>query len=446
MNRAAAAIVASSVAPRSEISRGPAPSLARNAAWSLAGNGAYAAGQWSAIVLLARFGGSAEVGRFALGVALTAPIVLCANCALRTVQATDVGERFSFADYLAFRLASLAVAAVVMIAAAAGFADGADAVVVLVVGVGKLIESCGDLLHGALWRCERLDIVGKSQLWRGTGALAAAALGAACGATALAVAGFTALAATATLLAFDLPALAGTLPDGRRGLASLLRPRWHRGQLSALARQTVPLGVTVLSGSLILNVPRYAVEQRLGLEALGVFAALAYFSMIGNLPATSLAQAVLPRWSRAAARGDRQAFYRGVARFSAGAVAAGVAGTLLAALVGPQLLALLYGPEYASRADVFVVLMASVGCGMVVCGLDHALYAARRFRVQLPLNGAVLVLTAAVASAWTATHGLLGAAYAASASMAAAVVLRVGLLCIEPLPAAASSVAEGGGP
>lgn len=429
MSRAAAAIVASSNVPRSEPSRGPVPSLARNAAWSLIGNGLYAVGQWLVVVLLAQFGGPAEVGRYALAVALTAPIILCANCALRTVQATDVNDRFQFADYLAFRLSSLAAAAFAMFVAAAGFADGpANVGVVLIVGAGKLVEGCGDLLHGALWRRERLDVVGKSQALRGATTAAAAAFAVAVGGAATTVAALTAASAIIALFAYDLPAVAATLPDGRRSLTSLLRPRWRRAQLAALARQTLPLGITVLLGSLILNVPRYAVEYRLGLEALGIFAALAYFSMAGNLLATSLAQAVLPRWSRIAAAGRRREFFAGVARFSLGATALGALGVAAAWLVGEPILARLYGLEYARYGDVFLVLMSATACGMVVCGLDHALYAARRFRVQLPLNLAVLGVAAAAAFAWTPTYGLPGAASAALVSMAAALLLRVAVL------------------
>ncbi len=49
-------------------------SLRRNVAWALAGNLGYSACQWGVLVCIAKLGTAADVGRFALGLALTAPV------------------------------------------------------------------------------------------------------------------------------------------------------------------------------------------------------------------------------------------------------------------------------------------------------------------------------------------------------------------------------------
>src|SRR5258708_3150671 len=91
------------------------PSLSRGFAWTLAGNLVYSASQGGVVVLLAKLGNATMVGQFALAVAITSPIMLFAGCALRTVQATDTGGDFSFADYLGFRLLSVAAALAVIV-------------------------------------------------------------------------------------------------------------------------------------------------------------------------------------------------------------------------------------------------------------------------------------------------------------------------------------------
>ena len=401
----------------------------RNAAWSLVGNAAFAACQWGVVVVLARRSGTVELGRYALAAAVTAPIVLLFNCALRTVQAADVERRYAFADYLGFRTLSLAAAATaILIAAPIVAVDRATFIVLLIVGLGKLIEAGADLLHGLLWQRERLEAVGKSQLLRGAMMLGGALLATQIGGGAALVAAFGAVAALLVTLVYDLPTVQAALPVADRSLRRLLRPRWVAAQLKSLARLTLPLGVTVLLGTLIFNMPRYAGQNSLGTEALGVFAALAYFALAGNLVATSLAQAAMPGWSRLHAAGSHRVFRRAVARQAVGVGVLGLIGVLIAQQFGGPLLGLLYGPSFAAHGAVFTILMAATACGMVVCVLDHGLYAAQRFHVQVPLNLAVVAVTA-VACIWATPHfGLVGAAWATLGSMAAGILLRMPLV------------------
>src|SRR5712671_3691040 len=82
--------------------------------WVLAGNVLYSACQWGIVVALAKLGSPEKVGEYAFGMALTAPIVLFANLQLRALLASDVEGRFSFGQYLTFRLVTLAGALLVV--------------------------------------------------------------------------------------------------------------------------------------------------------------------------------------------------------------------------------------------------------------------------------------------------------------------------------------------
>src|SRR5947209_7215699 len=88
----------------------PVRSLSHNLQWTIAGNVVYACTQWGILVLLAHLGDAAVVGRFSLGLAITAPIMLFAGLSLRTVQATDARREFLFADYAGLRLLMVAIA------------------------------------------------------------------------------------------------------------------------------------------------------------------------------------------------------------------------------------------------------------------------------------------------------------------------------------------------
>ncbi|TMA64558.1 MAG: lipopolysaccharide biosynthesis protein, partial [Deltaproteobacteria bacterium] len=86
----------------------PAPqgarSLQRNVAWALVGNLGYSACQWGVLACIAKLGTAADVGLFALGLALTAPVITLTNLNLRLLQATDAREDYPFSVYFSVKL------------------------------------------------------------------------------------------------------------------------------------------------------------------------------------------------------------------------------------------------------------------------------------------------------------------------------------------------------
>ena len=297
-----------SAAELQPVAMSPARSLSSNFAWTLVGNIVFSASQWAVIVALAQLGDAAAVGQFALAVAIVSPVMLLAGCALRTVQATDTRTHFALGDYLGLRMVALvaALAVVAMIAWFGNFAPLMCAVVVTV-GVVKAIESLSDLLHGALQQREQMDTIGKSLLLRGVLAslLAVAAVYGARqswpDAMSLAAAIAVGVASVAALLFCDMR-------WARQGGSTKLIPRFDPATLAGLAWLTLPLGFTVLLSSLTANLPRYVIEHVHSEAELGIFAALAYLALLGNLVATALANAALPRLSKHWAIGNVAAF------------------------------------------------------------------------------------------------------------------------------------------
>src|SRR5262249_33512279 len=79
-------------------------SLRANFSWSFCGNVVYAACQWGMLIVLAKLASPESVGRFALGLAVTAPVVMLSNLQLRGVLATDARQEHPYTDYLTLRL------------------------------------------------------------------------------------------------------------------------------------------------------------------------------------------------------------------------------------------------------------------------------------------------------------------------------------------------------
>lgn len=383
-------------------------SLRANFGWTFAGNLVYALSQWAIVVVLAKLLPPAALGRFALGLAITAPVVLLTNLQLRAVQATDARREHAFGDYLGLRLAStgLALLAIGLVAVVVG---GETGVVVGLIGVAKAFEALSDIGYGLLQLHERMDPIARSMMMRG--GLSAVAVWVVVATTeslpgaALAMAGSFGL----VLVVYDVPVARrmAQAAEGERGWA----PRWSVGTLRNLAWLALPLGMAVSLVSLTANIPRYVVERELGEAELGVFAAIAYLIVAGNTVVTALGQAASPRLAKDHAAGERTRFVALTARMLAMAAGLGAAGFLVAAVAGRPLLRLLYTEEYA-RLDVLLWLVAAATAMFLAAFLGYAMTAARAFRPQLPLFVATTAVVVVASFGLIPELGLPGAALA----------------------------------
>src|SRR5947199_9712010 len=120
------------------------PALRRNVAWALVGNLGYSACQWGVLVCMAKLGTETDVGRFALGLALTAPIITLTNLNLRLVQSTDAREAYPFSTYMSARLIRtlLGPAAIAAMTVCFVYHDVTLCCIQPCVSVGSLQESC----------------------------------------------------------------------------------------------------------------------------------------------------------------------------------------------------------------------------------------------------------------------------------------------------------------
>jgi len=386
-------------------------SLRRNFAWTVVGNVVYAACQWGMLVALAKLGSPSLVGQFALGLAIGAPVMMLANLQLRSVQATDARNEYRFGDYLALRLATtaLAFAAICLIAWLAGY-RWQTALVVILVGVAKSVESFSDVIYGLMQKYERLDRIAIAMMLRGVGSVTVFAL--ALWFTRSVAWAVVALAAwwSAVLLTYERQT-GGELLKAFGAADARFAPSWERARMRQLAWLSLPLGVVMVLVSLNTNIPRYFVEHYLGEAALGYFAALAYVMVAGYTVMNALGQSAAPRLARYY-QSDRAAFKRLLAKMMLVAAAVGAAGILVAVLWGRPLLTLLYRRDYAQHADVFVWVMIAAAISYMASMLGYGMTAARIFRAQVPLFAASALGIAFTCLLLLKSHGLIAGAYA----------------------------------
>lgn len=394
-------------------------SLRRNFSWTMLGNVYYAACQWAILAILAKLGNTTLVGELALAVAIAGPVITFANLKLRAVQASDAKSEYSFGEYLGLRLFTTPVA-LLMIALIVGISYRSDVgVVILLIGVAKSFETISDIMFGLFQQQEQMKRIAISQILKGT--LSLIVFGALLSSTenlALSVAGMAASWAL-ILLAYDIPVTASIL-EGRlkpKGWAlstklHVLTPSRDATRLRQLLWRTLPLGLTVLLGSMSTNIPRYFIAGELGTNQLGIFAGMTYVLVAGSLVINALGQSATPRLARYYSNSNYDAFKSLLLKLILLGAVLGLFGIVVAAVAGRPILTLLYSSEYAKQNDVFIWIMVDVAVGYAYVFLGTACSAMRRFSIQLPIHIVTLLALLAFSWMWIGDYGIKGAAWA----------------------------------
>jgi O-antigen/teichoic acid export membrane protein len=402
--------------------------LRRNFSWTFTGNLIYAASQWGMLVVLAKLGSPEMVGQFTLGLAVTAPVIMFTNLQLRGIQATDAKGDYVFSDYLGLRLIGTGLALLIIagITLKAGY-RWETSLVILAIALAKAFESISDVFYGLIQQHERMDRIAIALMIKGPLSLLLLAIGVSL--TGSVVGGAIGLAMAWGLVLFGWDIRNGRLilknsSHGREGEDLLvadaepaksqnpLYPRWEGKTLSKLLWLALPLGFVMMLISLNTNIPRYFIERYLGERELGIFAAMSYLMVVGQMVVSALAESATPRLAKYYAAGNGNAFLRLLLKLTAIAALPGGAGVALALVAGKQLLTFLYQPEYAQYVEVFVLLMVAAGINYTFAFLGYGRTAARYFLIQAPLS-CLVTSASAITCFWLIPQaGLKGAAIA----------------------------------
>jgi O-antigen/teichoic acid export membrane protein len=391
-------------------------SLRANFSWTFAGNVVYAACQWGMLITLAKLGSPEIVGRFSLGLAITAPVIMLTNLQLRDIQATDARREYTFRDYLSLRLVMTVLGLLIIgaIVLAVGYSRE-TALVVLGIGIAKAFESMSDIIYGLLQQHERMDRIAVSLIIRGL--LSLLLLSAAIALTGNIVWGVLALASAwaGVLVSYDLRSCTFILREEPFSQKRAAARSWDAPapqKLLRLAWLALPLGVVMMLVSLNANIPRFYLERYLDERSLGIFSALAYLQVAGTTVVAALAGSAIPVLAKHYTNNDRTALIKLFAKLVGVALILGIGGCLVSLVAGRAILTVIYGPEYGADTTLFFWVMVTAMIGYVTWFVGDALTAIRQIRIQVPLFALTAVSTAVCCVWLIPPFGLLGAAAA----------------------------------
>lgn len=400
-------------------------SLKRNVGWTLAGNVFYSACQWAILMVLAKLSSPAQVGLFSLALAVTSPVLSLTNCQLRTIQAADARDRFSFPIYFGFRLVSTSLALIV-IAATAFFTrnDMLGMAVIFAVGLFKAAESISDIIYGFLQKHERMRLISQSMMIKGILAIVGIAMGQLIFKSLLVGVLLIFLGWLLLLLFYDLRRARGLMRQDPAAPPEGWHPRFSPAIFQQVFLLAIPMALVLMANTLAVNVPRYALSHWHGDAELGYFSSIAYLIVALNLVTTAINNTILPRFAVYHLT-DASKFIKLMTTGLAFIWGIGLLAILVTWFAGPLILRLLYTPAYEAYAPLLVLMMI-VGSMLNSSALfGTAVTAAQSYWPQT-LNAVLFLAVAAIASAiLVPLDGPYGGAYGAAEALLIAAAVQM---------------------
>ncbi|HAK74626.1 MAG TPA: hypothetical protein DCP36_15700 [Sporomusaceae bacterium] len=405
---------------------GSASSLRINSIWRLIGQIIYLACQWGMLVVLAKLGSPEMVGQYALGLAISAPVILFFNLQLRIVQSTDVRNEYIFSESFILRIV-LGITAVVFIFLTAIVFEYTISTIYIVIGIAlcKVIESISEIIHGYFQKYEQMKLVAYSLIAKGVFALAFL---------------FSGIFITHTLIGGVIGIICGwtiTLfldmsncvklnrnicSEKNKGVSFFLDPFLQLTRAKTLVLLTFPLGLVTMLSSFISNVPRYFISYYFGERELGLFSAVSYFMMFGALISSAFGETIAPRLAKYYLEKDNKKFTYLLMIVLIVGSAIWLVGLIITILKGPDILALIYAPEYSKYSIIMIWIIFAAGLEFIASIIRYAIMATKFYIGQTPLFLSLAVIAVLLCIILIPLYGVTGACIAINFTMLVQIV------------------------
>ena len=243
--------------------------------WTVLAGLLYAGSSFLMSMAVSNILGAHQAGVFAIAMTVGNQLVTIGYYNMRTFQASDVTEKYSFADYCGFRAVTVSVmAAVGILWIAAGGYEREKAIAIGWMTLFKIFEAVSDLLEGRYQQKGRYDVSCRGVFVK----------------TALYLIFFvTVMAVTENLLAalavMGLVYGAGILIIDGSLIKSFggIRIRFSAAVQKSLLINCMPLFVNSFFMTYIVNAAKYSMERYYSDDYLGIFNALYMMAFVVNL-------------------------------------------------------------------------------------------------------------------------------------------------------------------
>lgn len=379
-------------------------SLKENFSWTLVGNLIYAACQYANLSIIAKFGSLDLVGLFSLGLAITAPVYMFSNLQLRTVQVTDVKDDYLFGEYFSLRLISVIISSLSLLIYIF-FSDYNSYSFLVLIGITilKALEHIRDIVLGLFQKNEDMTQISKSQIIIGILTMLSVFI----------VMFFTHNLAAAILVMILITLFVLVFIDIRKSRKyGFSHPIFNLKSVKKLFILSIPLGLVAMLISLNVNIPRYFLEQYVGLEELGIFASISYLMVAGNMVVTALGQSATPRLAKLYSQNEIKGFVTLLGKLVIIGFVIFLVGYIVTVVAGEWILIMFFSSDFAGYSYILKLSMISAGIGFISSFIGFGTTAIKSFKIQFPIFLFIVLITTVSSYLLIPSMGLEGASFA----------------------------------
>ena len=349
-------------------------------------------------------------GVFTIAYALANQFLNIGKFGMRNYQASDVGPRFCFADYLISRVFSTVLMLVVAVfyicisASLLGYTADKTAAILLMCLL-KCLDSMEDVFCGELQRRGRLDIAGRIMAIRVSGTILSL------GIAVVVLNDLVSALIVSIIVSTIMLTILLWMSCRDRGL-SIVRTSLTVKHLGVLAKDCLPLFLASFLIYFIGSTPKYAIDVYAGDAAQAIYGYIAMPVFIVTLLSSFIYAPIIAPLSKLWQQGNNRLFIRKlILQFSLVMAVTGIC-VLLAWLFGVPVLNLLYNTDVSGYRNELCILVAGGGFLALVSLITIAVTIIRR-QALLIVSYVVSAMLASAGSFFAvANWGIAGASWA----------------------------------
>ncbi|MFC3389093.1 lipopolysaccharide biosynthesis protein [Salinicoccus sesuvii] len=356
--------------------------------------------QWGQVILLTRLLGVYEVGLFSYFLALTGPLVLFSRFMLSVLVPTQKKLSYDYQVFHQFRMLTnvsfLLFSSVLMLSSKLSFYESACLGIFVLF---KFFENKEEFIYTENIAESNIAFLAYSKIYKSI----------------LTLALFTVITVTFNSLLFSI--------------SSLLVAQWiiyyfyDRRYSYVLKQQKVKLewlqfknivglgiGLTAVEvlNSFVTNIPRYMIEHFHGIETLGIFATIMYFSTITNNVVVAINETFVASLAKTS-HSNIALFYRSFLRLCMMFLILVGIGEIILLLFGNRILVFVYGEQFEGFQQEMMLLGILLFLVVYIKLFEMALSILNIYRLQVILQSSTFVLTLVLSIAVIIPFGLKGA-------------------------------------
>ena len=373
------------------------------------------------LMVMTRTNGVNDAGVFSIAFAVAALMLFVGQYGIRRYQASDIHEKYSFAEYHGMRFITCGA---MLIASAAYcvygllFRDyGPDKfTVIILICLLKMIQAYADVIHGHMQQRGRLDVAAKASAARFLAELISCCV-------ALILTKDIVISSVVCVLT-SLAVLMLTTVNGARDYCDSLRPSISFWKFKRLLIEGFPLFISLFLNMYISNAPKYAIDTYLNDEIQAYFNYIFMPAFVIQLIAYFIFNPILTTYAKlwlSDEDSDLAKLKKLVAKQCLILAGLTVLAVAVALTIGIPVLSFIFGVDLGMYKEELCVLM--IGGGMMAYGVffSTVMTIIRKQQWLLVCYGATSIAAVFLAGFFVKRYEIMGASiiYAALMTMLA---------------------------